>query len=148
MEVHWTVWDGLSFGIWLVVPVTAGVMNCLFSVYGMFTPPSDGDPWFLGGIQNPKELHFHPICINLFVKCNANRFLLHPAIWTELHSEGQQEVNSFWIAGYVSIWWILLLFLSDIYDDLISRRVNSSDAEKFANICPCPCNGVGWGAIW
>jgi hypothetical protein len=37
---------------------------------------------------------------------------------------------------------------SDIYDDLISRRVNSSDAEKFADICPCPCNGVGWGVIW
>ena len=36
----------------------------------------------------------------------------------------------------------------DIYDDLISRRVHSSDAEKFAEICPCPCNGVGWGVIW
>lgn len=36
----------------------------------------------------------------------------------------------------------------DIYDDLISRRVNSSDAEKFAEVCPCPCNGVGWGFIW
>lgn len=37
---------------------------------------------------------------------------------------------------------------SDIYDDLISRRVNSSDAEKFAEVCPCPCNGVAWGVIW
>lgn len=37
---------------------------------------------------------------------------------------------------------------TDIYDDLISRRVNSSDAEKFAEVCPCPCNGVGWGVIW
>jgi hypothetical protein len=36
----------------------------------------------------------------------------------------------------------------DIYDDLISRRVNSSDAEKFAEICPCPCNGCAWGVIW
>uniref|UniRef100_A0A3Q7GJH3 Uncharacterized protein n=1 Tax=Solanum lycopersicum TaxID=4081 RepID=A0A3Q7GJH3_SOLLC len=36
----------------------------------------------------------------------------------------------------------------DIYDDLISRRVNSSDAEKFAEVCPCPCTGVGWGVIW
>ena len=36
----------------------------------------------------------------------------------------------------------------DIYDDLISRRVNSSDAEKFAEVCPCPCNGFGWGIIW
>lgn len=37
---------------------------------------------------------------------------------------------------------------ADIYDDLISRRVHSSDAEKFAEVCPCPCNGVGWGVIW
>ncbi|XP_062094787.1 uncharacterized protein LOC133800752 isoform X4 [Humulus lupulus] len=39
-----------------------------------------------------------------------------------------------------------LFSVYDIYDDLISRRVNSSDAEKFAEICPC-CNGVGWGVI-
>ncbi|CAI7817378.1 unnamed protein product [Closterium sp. NIES-54] len=37
---------------------------------------------------------------------------------------------------------------SDIYDDLISRRVNSSDAEVFARTCPCPFNGVCWGVIW
>lgn len=36
----------------------------------------------------------------------------------------------------------------DIYGDLISRRVHTSDAEKFAEVCPCPCNGVGWGVIW
>lgn len=42
----------------------------------------------------------------------------------------------------------VLRFDSDIYDDLISRRVNSSDAEKFAQLCPCPCNGVMWGVIW
>ncbi|KAK2652255.1 hypothetical protein Ddye_012111 [Dipteronia dyeriana] len=41
-----------------------------------------------------------------------------------------------------------LFSVYDIYDDLISRRVNSSDAEKFAELCPCPCNGVGWGVIW
>uniref|UniRef100_F6HSR7 Peptidase M50B-like protein n=1 Tax=Vitis vinifera TaxID=29760 RepID=F6HSR7_VITVI len=41
-----------------------------------------------------------------------------------------------------------LFSVYDIYDDLISRRVHSSDAEKFAEICPCPCNGVGWGVIW
>ncbi|KAJ8436638.1 hypothetical protein Cgig2_029884 [Carnegiea gigantea] len=41
-----------------------------------------------------------------------------------------------------------LFSVYDIYDDLISRRVNSSDAEKFAEICPCPCNGVAWGFIW
>ena len=40
------------------------------------------------------------------------------------------------------------IICTDIYDDLISRRVHSSDAEKFAEICPCPCNGVGWGFIW
>lgn len=43
---------------------------------------------------------------------------------------------------------ITFFILLDIYDDLISRRVNSSDAEKFAEICPCPCTGVGWGMIW
>ncbi|KAJ0781450.1 hypothetical protein HanPI659440_Chr06g0249431 [Helianthus annuus] len=36
----------------------------------------------------------------------------------------------------------------DIYGDLISRQVHTSDAEKFAEVCPCPCNGVGWGVIW
>eukprot|EP00249_Psilotum_nudum_P016486 c25849_g1_i1 orf=398-1099(+) len=36
----------------------------------------------------------------------------------------------------------------DIYDDLISRRVHSSDAEKFAEICLCPCNGLAWGVLW
>ncbi|KAK3218258.1 hypothetical protein Dsin_012233 [Dipteronia sinensis] len=41
-----------------------------------------------------------------------------------------------------------LFSVYDIYDDLISRRVNSSDAEKFAELCPCPCTGVGWGVIW
>ncbi|XP_077210642.1 peptidase M50B-like protein [Tasmannia lanceolata] len=41
-----------------------------------------------------------------------------------------------------------LFSIYDIYDDLISRRVNSSDAEKFAEVCPCPCNGVAWGVIW
>ncbi|KAL0908026.1 hypothetical protein M5K25_022489 [Dendrobium thyrsiflorum] len=35
----------------------------------------------------------------------------------------------------------------DIYDDLISRSVNLSDAEKLAEIFPCPCNGVAWGVI-
>ncbi|PPD82826.1 hypothetical protein GOBAR_DD20238 [Gossypium barbadense] len=35
-----------------------------------------------------------------------------------------------------------LFSVYDIYD-LISRGVNSSDAEKFAEICPYPCNGVG-----
>ncbi|GMY24357.1 peptidase M50B-like protein [Fagus crenata] len=41
-----------------------------------------------------------------------------------------------------------LFSVYDIYDDLISRRVNSSDAEKFAEVCPCPCNGIAWGVIW
>ncbi|XAR51534.1 hypothetical protein NMG60_11006184 [Bertholletia excelsa] len=41
-----------------------------------------------------------------------------------------------------------LFSIYDIYDDLISRRVHSSDAEKFAEVCPCPCNGAAWGVIW
>ncbi|KAK9271874.1 hypothetical protein L1049_002239 [Liquidambar formosana] len=41
-----------------------------------------------------------------------------------------------------------LFSVYDIYDDLISRRVNSSDAEKFAELCLCPCNGAAWGVIW
>ncbi|KAL2465162.1 hypothetical protein Adt_41013 [Abeliophyllum distichum] len=41
-----------------------------------------------------------------------------------------------------------LFSVYDIYGDLISRRVHCSDAEKFAEVCPCPCNGVGWGVIW
>lgn len=41
-----------------------------------------------------------------------------------------------------------LFSVYDIYDDLISRRVYSSDAEKFAELCPCPCNGAAWGVIW
>ncbi|CAO2826160.1 unnamed protein product [Amaranthus hypochondriacus] len=41
-----------------------------------------------------------------------------------------------------------LFSVYDIYDDVISRRVHSSDAEKFAEVCPCPCNGVAWGFIW
>lgn len=40
------------------------------------------------------------------------------------------------------------VFYADIYGDLISRQVHTSDAEKFAEVCPCPCNGVGWGVIW
>ncbi|KAB1212526.1 hypothetical protein CJ030_MR5G019109 [Morella rubra] len=52
-----------------------------------------------------------------------------------------QETTKVRILRYV------ILFI-DIYDDLISRRVHSSDAEKFAEVCPCPCNGVGWGIIW
>ncbi|PSS30587.1 Hybrid signal transduction histidine kinase [Actinidia chinensis var. chinensis] len=41
-----------------------------------------------------------------------------------------------------------LFSVYDIYDDLISRRVHTSDAEKFAELCPCPCNGAAWGVIW
>ncbi|KAL8044802.1 hypothetical protein ABFX02_08G069900 [Erythranthe guttata] len=41
-----------------------------------------------------------------------------------------------------------LFSVYDIYDDLISRRVHTSDAEKFAELCPCFCTGVGWGVIW
>ncbi|KAE8681511.1 B120-like protein [Hibiscus syriacus] len=74
-----------------------------------------------------------------------------------------------WVCCFLGVVWILqettkirilryiILFIGvmnslfsvyDIYDDLISRRVHCSDAEKFAEVCPCPCNGVGWGVIW
>ncbi|XP_061952596.1 uncharacterized protein LOC133675281 isoform X2 [Populus nigra] len=52
-----------------------------------------------------------------------------------------QETTKVHILRYI------ILFI-DIYDDLISRRDHSSDAEKFAEACPCPCNGAGWGFIW
>ncbi|XP_057251100.1 uncharacterized protein LOC104893577 isoform X2 [Beta vulgaris subsp. vulgaris] len=41
-----------------------------------------------------------------------------------------------------------LFSIYDIYGDLISRREHTSDAEKFAEECPCLCNGVGWGIVW
>lgn len=41
-----------------------------------------------------------------------------------------------------------LFSVYDIYDDLISRRVNTSDAEKFAELCPCCCPGPVWGVLW
>ncbi|KAI4324652.1 hypothetical protein MLD38_030121 [Melastoma candidum] len=41
-----------------------------------------------------------------------------------------------------------LFSVYDIHDDVISNRVHSSDAEKFAEVCPCPCNGPSWVAIW
>lgn len=78
--------------IWLI----AGVMNSLFSVYGM--------------------CHHSSLASNLLITNSTLVFDI------QIH-------------------------MTDIYDDLISRRVNSSDAEKFAEICPC-CNGVGWGVIW
>uniref|UniRef100_A0A6V7QST2 Peptidase M50B-like protein n=1 Tax=Ananas comosus var. bracteatus TaxID=296719 RepID=A0A6V7QST2_ANACO len=62
-----------------------------------------------------------------------------------------QETTKFRILRYVILFIGVmnsLFSVYDIYDDLISRRVHSSDAEKFAEICPCPCTGVGWGIIW
>ncbi|CAN4079960.1 unnamed protein product [Withania somnifera] len=41
-----------------------------------------------------------------------------------------------------------LFSVYDIYDDLISRRVNTSDAEKFAELCPCCGPGPVWGVLW
>mmetsp|Transcript_12563 Transcript_12563/g.21446 ORF Transcript_12563/g.21446 Transcript_12563/m.21446 type:complete len:231 (-) Transcript_12563:163-855(-) len=35
----------------------------------------------------------------------------------------------------------------DIYDDLIRRKVNESDASMFAKKCPC-CPAQGWGVVW
>ncbi|KAG8373736.1 hypothetical protein BUALT_Bualt11G0055900 [Buddleja alternifolia] len=60
-----------------------------------------------------------------------------------------QIETSFHILSYVILFIGVmnsLFSVYDIYDDLISRRVNSSDAERFAELCPC-CNGVGWGIL-
>ncbi|CAN6440884.1 unnamed protein product [Victoria cruziana] len=46
------------------------------------------------------------------------------------------------------LYYLLLLCFTNIYDDLISRRIHSSDAVKFDDLCLCPCNGVAWGVIW
>jgi len=40
-----------------------------------------------------------------------------------------------------------LYSIYDIYDDLIRRKVNESDASQFAKKCPC-CPSRGWGVIW
>nr|KJB22679.1 hypothetical protein B456_004G256200 [Gossypium raimondii]KJB22680.1 hypothetical protein B456_004G256200 [Gossypium raimondii] len=97
--------------------------------------------------------------------------------WIKVHAdEGgvtQTKGGIYWVillAGYLgsSFWGMALILASTnlltailaagcfllalvvvlFYDELISQGVNSSDAEKFAEICPCPCNGVGWGFIW
>ena len=81
------------------VSLTAGVMNSLFSVYGM-------------DLRMPR----FNLSINFFILINK--------------------------------WKSFVCDDADIYDDLISRRDHSSDAEKFAEVCPWPCNGVGWGVIW
>ncbi|OAY81677.1 hypothetical protein ACMD2_15197 [Ananas comosus] len=57
-------------------------------------------------------------------------------------------ILALFVVLFVAKNWTLRGLCIDIYDDLISRRVHSSDAEKFAEICPCPCTGVGWGIIW
>ncbi|KAI4388955.1 hypothetical protein MLD38_001237 [Melastoma candidum] len=62
-----------------------------------------------------------------------------------------QEMTSVRILRYVILFIGVmnsLFSVYDIYDDLISRRINSSDAEKFAEVCPCPCGGSAWGVIW
>ncbi|XP_052198137.1 uncharacterized protein LOC127805019 [Diospyros lotus] len=62
-----------------------------------------------------------------------------------------QEYTKFRILRYIILFIGVmnsLFSVYDIYDDLISRRVHSSDAEKFAELCFCPCNGVAWGVIW
>ncbi|KAM7516305.1 hypothetical protein LguiA_005888 [Lonicera macranthoides] len=62
-----------------------------------------------------------------------------------------QEMTKVRILRYVILFMGVmnsLFSVYDIYDDLISRKINSSDAEKFAEVCPCPCNGAAWGVIW
>jgi len=83
---------------------------------------------------------------NWFLRCLCIGFVVFIAVVWVI-----QEFTSFHILKYVILFIGVmnsLFSVYDIYDDLISRRVHSSDAEKFAEICPCPCNGVGWGVIW
>jgi len=40
-----------------------------------------------------------------------------------------------------------LYVLWDVIDDTIARKVNSSDASAFAQICGC-CPSQVWGVIW
>ncbi|KAK8259795.1 hypothetical protein V6Z11_D13G079000 [Gossypium hirsutum] len=56
-----------------------------------------------------------------------------------------QERTTVHILRYAILFIGVMNSLFSVYDiyDLISRGVNSSDAEKFAEICPYPCNGVG-----
>ncbi|EFJ11806.1 hypothetical protein SELMODRAFT_105153 [Selaginella moellendorffii] len=63
-----------------------------------------------------------------------------------------QETTSVHLLRYVILFigvMNCMFSVYDIYDDLISRRVNTSDAEKFSEVCVCcPCNGLAWGVIW
>jgi hypothetical protein len=65
-------------------------------------------------------------------------------------------LTAFWfIAGGVALRYIVLFIgvmscmyvLWDVIDDTIARKVNSSDAAKFADICGC-CPSQVWGVIW
>ncbi|RVX13975.1 Cysteine-rich receptor-like protein kinase 25 [Vitis vinifera] len=78
------------------------------------------------------------------LRCNEQLIF---SLWYGL---GDKAINSVYITIFSGVTNDLQCASTDadIYDDLISRRVNSSDAEKFAEVCPCPCNGVGWGVIW
>ncbi|KAF8590499.1 hypothetical protein K439DRAFT_1627777 [Ramaria rubella] len=62
----------------------------------------------------------------------------------------------FWfVAGSVALRYLVLFIgvmsclyvLWDVIDDTIARKVNSSDASAFAEICGC-CPSQVWGVIW
>jgi len=62
----------------------------------------------------------------------------------------------FWfVAGGVALRYLVLFIgvmscmyvLWDVIDDTVARKVNSSDASAFAEICGC-CPSQVWGAIW
>ncbi|CAN4086697.1 unnamed protein product [Withania somnifera] len=85
------------------------------------------------------------LIIVLFVAKNVGFVLFLAVVWI------LQETTKIKILRYIILFIGVmnsLFSVYDIYDDLISRRVNSSDAEKFAEVCPGPCTGVGWGVIW
>lgn len=86
------------------------------------------------------------LSLSSLANCRCNEQLIF-SLWYGL---GDKAINSVYITIFSGVTNDLQCASTDadIYDDLISRRVNSSDAEKFAEVCPCPCNGVGWGVIW
>lgn len=75
--------------------------------------------------------------------CRCNEQLVF-SLWYNHHPFLVNRVHAYMLTNLIYV----NLNRADIYDDLISRRVHSSDAEKFAELCPCPCNGAAWGVIW
>ncbi|KAH9778729.1 hypothetical protein KPL71_007441 [Citrus sinensis] len=78
------------------------------------------------------------LCIGKYCHLNveSSRFVIFlGVIWV------LQETTDIRILRYI------ILFIG-VMNSLFSVLVHSSDAEKFAEVCPCPCNGIRWGIIW